>query len=173
MKIFATFDDSGLPTGFYIEGVTEPPEGAVEITEAQHSEFMAHQAARRWQDGAVVSYEPPAPPVDLPAYAADARWRREVGGTTVLGIPILTDDRAKLLITGSRVAAMANPAWETIWYAADGSTHPVDSPTMIAISDAVAAHVAACFAAYGTVAAGIEAGTITTTQQIDDAFAAL
>lgn len=111
------------------------------------------------------------PPVDLAAYAAAARWAKETGGIAVAGVPVATDDRSKLMIIGARVAASANPSWSTIWQGADGNTYPIDVTAMIAISDAVAAHVAACFAAFSTVLAGIKAGTVTTTAQIDAAFA--
>ncbi len=110
------------------------------------------------------------PPVDLAAYAADVRWRKEVGGVLVSGIPIATDDRAKLMITGARVAAMADPGWTTSWHGTDGNTYPVDAAAMVAISDAVQAHVNATFATFAAVKAAIEAGEITTAAEVDAAF---
>lgn len=117
----------------------------------------------------------PAPitPADLVAYAADARWRREVGGIVVDGLRIATDDRSKLLIAGARIQAEADPAWSTVWTAADGSRHPVSSAQVIAISAAVLDHVDACFRRQGDVLAAITAGTITTKAEIDAAFAAV
>lgn len=111
-----------------------------------------------------------APAVDLVAYANNASWRKEVDGIIVDGIPIATDDRSQLKILGSRVAANANPAWSTVWDAADGISYPIAAATMIAISDAVEAHVNRCFAIRASVKAQIAAGTITTTAQIDTAF---
>lgn len=122
-----------------------------------------------WDGEAAV---PPAPlPVDLVAYAAEVRWRKEVGGITVAGVPVATDDRAKLMITGARVAAMADPGWSTVWHGADGLTYPVDAAAMVVISDAVQAHVNTGFATFATVKAAIAADTITTTAEIDVAFA--
>lgn len=124
----------------------------------------------------IVAQSPPAPAalaapaINLVAYANDASWKKEVGGLTVAGIPIATDDRSQLKILGSRVAADANPAWSTVWDAADGNSYPITAATMIAISDAVAAHVNHCFAIRAQVKAQIAAGTITTTAQIDTAF---
>lgn len=116
--------------------------------------------------------EPFAPPVvDLVAYAKDASWQKEVGGITFAGIRIATDDRSKLMITGARVAAMSDPNWTTRWDAADDTTHEINAPTMIAISEAVSAHVNECFAIRATVKASIADGSITTTAQIDAAFA--
>lgn len=123
-------------------------------------------------DGAPDNRPFKAPDINLAAFAGQCRWERETSGVTVVGIPIATDDRSKLLIMGCRVAAMADAAWTTTWFASDGSTHILDAPTMIAVSDAVAAHVADCFAVYSLVVAGISGGTITTPAQVEDAFAA-
>ncbi|MTW19462.1 DUF4376 domain-containing protein [Rhodoplanes serenus] len=113
------------------------------------------------------------PTVDLAAYAADARWRRETGGIVVGGIPIATDDRSKLLIAGARIHAEVDPAWSTVWTTADGVRHPVTAAQVIAISAAVLAHVDAAFRLYDEVVAAIDAGTITTPAEIDAAFAAV
>lgn len=110
--------------------------------------------------------------IDLAAYAADARWRLETGGITVAGVPVLTDDRSKLMIAGARLAAMADPAWTTPWHGADGGIYPLDAAAIVAISDAVSAHVQATFSTFATVKAAIASGAITTTAEIDAAFAA-
>ena len=105
----------------------------------------------------------------LLAFAADKRWRVETGGITVGGVPLSTDDRSKLMITGARIKADNDPDFTTPWVAADGSVSTVNAATIIAISDAVLAHVAACFAAYDGIKADIEAGSITTAAEIDAA----
>lgn len=107
---------------------------------------------------------------NLIAYAADRRWRREVGGIVVEGVPVATDDRSKVMIVGARVAAAADPAWSTTWHGADGQVYPIDAATMIAISVEVEAHVNSGFATFAQVKADIEAGTITSTAQVDVAF---
>jgi hypothetical protein len=121
------------------------------------------------------AYTPPAtapvPPVDLAAYAMSARWKKETGGISVGGVPLATDDRAKLMIVGARVAADADANWSTVWQGADGNAYPVNAVQMIAISNAVQAHVANCFAIFATVKGSIDNGSITTTTQIDAAFA--
>lgn len=107
----------------------------------------------------------------LSTYAADARWRREVGGIAVAGVPVATDDRSKQMIIGARVAADADADWTTQWVGADGNIYPIDAAAIVAISDAVQAHVNACFATFANVKAEIDAGTITTRTEIDAAFA--
>lgn len=115
--------------------------------------------------------EPVPTPEELVAYAAQKRWEKEVGGTEVSGLVVHTDDRSKALIMGARIAAEADPDFTTDWKTADGSFVTIDAATIISVSNAVLAHVAACFAIEAQVLAGVEAETITTTAEIDAAFA--
>lgn len=122
-------------------------------------------------DAAMAAYDPADEHrCQLIAYAASKRWDAENGGTLVGGIPVATDDRSKIMIMGARVAAAANSDWETVWHGADGQTYPLNAAQMIAISDAVEAHVNATFATFASVKADIEAGKITKTAKIDSAF---
>lgn len=107
---------------------------------------------------------------NLTAYAADKRWRKEVGGIVVGGVPVATDDRSKLLIAGARIKADANPEFTTKWKT-DGGFVLIDAATIIAVSDAVLAHVDACFAMEDEVIAEIDAGAVTTREQVDAVFA--
>lgn len=119
----------------------------------------------------VLPYAPPA--VDLIAYTAQKRWEKEVGGIEVGGMPVFTDDRSKTLIMGARQAADADPAFTTQWKTAAGAFITLDAATIMAISNAVLTHVAACFAREATVIAAIEDETITNTAEIDGAFDAV
>ncbi|BBF92351.1 DUF4376 domain-containing protein [Blastochloris tepida] len=132
-------------------------------------EFAAGQAVcgMLW-DGTALSLPPAS--VDLVAYAEDAKWRKETGGIAVAGIQVATDDRSKLMIAGARIKAAADPAWTTQWHIGGGVLVPLTAPEVIAISDAVLAHVDKCFAIFGSVVAAIAAGTVTTTAEIDSAF---
>lgn len=108
---------------------------------------------------------------DMLAYAANVRYLKEIGGITVNDIALATDDRSKQMIMGARVAADANPDFSTPWVGGDGVIYPLTSEQVIAISNAVLAHVASCFATFAEVKAAIDAGTIATTAEIDAAFA--
>lgn len=108
----------------------------------------------------------------LSTYAAYKRYAKEIGGITISNIPVATDDRSKQMILGARLAAETDSNWSTSWVAADGSIAPVNAATIIAISDAVQAHVNNCFTTYAVVKADIDSGEITTTAEIDAAFAA-
>ena len=114
-----------------------------------------------------------APAPDLLAYAKARRYQTETGGVTINGVPFATDDRSKLLLTGARSAAQADATFKTPWVAADGSTHQLAAADVIAVSNAVLAHVNACFTAFATLAAGLAATppTVTTMAQVDAAFA--
>lgn len=107
---------------------------------------------------------------DLPAYAADARWRRENGGFTLNGLQVATDDRSKMMIMGARIKADLDAGFSTEWKMPDGSFVTITAETIIAVSNAVLDHVNTCFALESSVLADIAAGTITTTAEIEDVF---
>ena len=106
-------------------------------------------------------------PAALAAYAADKRWRVETGGIRVAGTPIATDDRSKTMIMGARIKADADPQYAVGWKTNAGFV-TLTSVQIVGISDAVLAHVDACFAAEATVRAGIESGDIQTIAEIDN-----
>lgn len=122
-------------------------------------------------DGATDTRPYLAPELDLVAYARNCRWRAEIGGMVWNGMPIATDDSSKVKIAGARIKAQSDPNFETTWYGADGEGVVVDAALIIALSDAVLAHVDDSFTTFGLVKAGITEGSITTTAEIDAAFA--
>ncbi|MBS9720163.1 hypothetical protein JYU29_05615 [Tianweitania sp. BSSL-BM11] len=86
MPVYAKFDAIGLPLGFWPDeiypdaedGAPHPavPADAVRITRQQWQAFVSNSGARRWDDGHVVPYEPPAAPEPpLILFPADL-WRR-------------------------------------------------------------------------------------------------
>lgn len=103
----------------------------------------------------------------LMEYAQERRTQRELAGININGLPVATDDRSKIMISGARQAAVANPDFVTPWVLADGSHTMLDAPTIIAVSDAVLNHVAWVFELYSQVVLEINRGTITTTDQIE------
>lgn len=108
---------------------------------------------------------------DLIGYAADCRWRKEIGGIVVSGVSVATDDRSKQMILGARLAAEADNGFTTPWVGSDGSINTLGAAQVIAISNAVLAHVAGCFATFADLQSDITDGTITTRQQVETAFA--
>src|SRR5262245_26508074 len=118
---------------------------------------------------------------NLAYYAADARWRKEQAGMTVTvttgTFPIKTDDRSQAKINGVRLIADikgALPAGTTTpWAAADGNIYTLGIDDVLSMSDQLQQYVNACFATYASVVSDIDAGTITTRQQVDEAFATM
>lgn len=167
MPKFAMVDEFGRVCEFFDAdpGSWPLPQRIVDVSKVK-------DIAENWTMDRDGKFQPPPgpPPIDLSAYAAHARWSKEVGGITISGIPIATDDRSKIMIMGARVAAAAKPDWETVWHGADGGSYPLNAAAMIAISDAVEAHVNGTFATFAIVKADIEAGQITSVEQIDTAF---
>lgn len=106
-------------------------------------------------------------PQFLKSYAAQKRWQIEVSGTTLNGVRVPTDDRAKTLITG---AAAWLAAADTTTLVIGNAVSTVTGTQIKAMRDAVCDHVDQSFMALGQVYAAIDAGTITTTAEID-AFA--
>lgn len=115
---------------------------------------------------------PVAPTISaLQAHVANARWKAETGGITVGGITVFTDDRSKMMLMGARVHATTDPGFTTPWKTSDGSFVILDAATITALSNAVLAHVNACFAREAEVQAAILEEEVTTTAEIDEAFA--
>lgn len=107
----------------------------------------------------------------LESYCIYQRWVKEQGGIALTsGMPIATDDRAQAKITGVFVAAKELPTMTTPWSAADNTVHVLDADQIIAMNNELLTHINNCFSISADVLAQIEAGTITTREQIDAAF---
>lgn len=121
--------------------------------------------------------DPSIASIDMPAarktwllnYARLRRWQVETGGIVVDGMPIATDDRSKLMIAGARTSADADPDFQTEWDAGSSDV-TLNAEQIVAISDAVRDHVAAAFATFKTVRAGINSDEITDKAAVDAAF---
>jgi len=60
-KIFTKIDNDGFPIAFYDENINEIPENAFEVSETDWQEFLENQGERKFKDGVLVQYNPPAP----------------------------------------------------------------------------------------------------------------
>lgn len=92
---------------------------------------------------------PPEPTLDelkaqKKAEIAAARYAAETAGTTVNGITIDTGRDSQALITGAAVAAMLDENYSLNWKTESGFIH-LTAPEIIAVAQAVRAHVQACF----------------------------
>lgn len=137
------------------------------IENRDYQEYVAWREA-----GNVAHLAAPTPPSrdDLIAYAADKRWRIEIGGCIVDGRPIATDRESQSKLLAEMVAIGAGlRADPSPWKCADGTFASLTSAGMLAVIAGARAHVAGAFAVEAAVVAGIASGTITTTAQIDSA----
>jgi hypothetical protein len=91
---------------------------------------------------------------------AARRYQAEVGGITVGGLPVDTDDRSKLLINGAAVEAMLDPAYVLRWKAG-GEFVDLTAEEVIGVARGVRAHVQACFDREAVLLAELAAGTFT------------
>ncbi|WP_321337898.1 DUF4376 domain-containing protein [Breoghania sp.] len=124
-----------------------------------------------WDAGKSMVAEPSATTDELIAGLASIRFEAETGGVTVSGMEIMTDRESQAKILAVRVKAAADPDFSTTWKALNG-WFALNAATIVALSDAVLAHVAACFQAEEAVAAAIDAGEVTTRAGVDAAFVA-
>jgi hypothetical protein len=111
------------------------------------------------------------PAVDLVAYAASKRFAIETAGITVGGTAIDTDRASQAQIVGAVAYVQQNPAAVFQWKAGPSTFVSLDAAAIVAVGNAVGAHVQACFAKEAEVDASIAGGAITTTDAIDAAFA--
>lgn len=109
----------------------------------------------------------------LTTYAADRRWRKEVGGVEIDGIEYPTDRETQSKLTAAfLLASMDDPPEAFKWKLPNGSfTPPLNATTIQGIARAIGLFVNNCYLIEESVLSEIEAGTIATREQVDQAFA--
>ncbi|WP_454917266.1 DUF4376 domain-containing protein [Xanthobacter sediminis] len=88
---------------------------------------------------------------------AGRRWRAETGGIVVGGTAIPTDEQAQLKITGAALAAQRDPTMSLLWKCTGGVWVTLTAAQVLALADAVRAHVQACFDREATLAGALTA----------------
>jgi hypothetical protein len=91
------------------------------------------------------------------AELAALRYEREVAGITFAGKVIPTDRQTCSILTGAYVQAAGNPAFAIKFKSPDGTFTPIGAAQIIAVGNAVTAHVQACFARESDLADAINA----------------
>lgn len=87
---------------------------------------------------------------------AAARYAAETAGTTVNGVQIDTGRDSQALITGAALAAILDGDYSLNWKTVDGFIH-LTAPEIIAVAQAVRAHVQSCFDREGELVALVDA----------------
>ena len=75
---------------------------------------------------------------------AAARWAEETAWIDVNGFTVRTDRESQALITGAALKAMQDSDYTCKWKGVDGFVE-LAAPQILAIADAVRAHVQSCF----------------------------
>lgn len=92
----------------------------------------------------------------LAALAAH-RYEIETAGISFGGTTIPTDRQTCAILTGAYVQAAGNPAFAIKFKSPDGTFTPINATQILAVGDAVTAHVQACFARESDLADAINA----------------
>jgi hypothetical protein len=79
-------------------------------------------------------------------------------GIVIDGLPVQTDDISQQRITGAALAASLDPTLEVRWKVGNGAFVTLDAASVIAIAQAVRAHVQACFDREADLRDAIDAG---------------
>lgn len=88
---------------------------------------------------------------------ADKRYEVETGGITVNGTLVKTDRETQAILTAARTRALEDANFSVDWKISNGVFATLDAATIIAIANAVADHVQACFSNEKALDALIEA----------------
>lgn len=102
----------------------------------------------------------PEPALDWLPLIAARRYEAEVSGITLGGIPVATDDRSKLLINGAALRAIRETGYTLRWKTGEGFID-LSAEQVLAMADAVADHVQACFDREAELQAAVADGSIT------------
>lgn len=120
-------------------------------------------------DAVIAAHDPVKPA--LIAYAAAKRWAKETGGITLPNeVEVATDTVAQTKIAAAKTAFDNGTITGSIEFKAVNGWFTVDAATMTQVYAAVVAHVQGCYVQEKAAVDGINAGTITTTAQVDAEF---
>jgi len=163
-----------LPTGRKVQ-----PDQAFVLNDIQYPPNWLRHASEADRTALNITWENDPPPADpgpptreqLLAYAAQKRRAKEIGGITVNSVPVYTDPESQAKLHAARTAAKEDAGYTVKWKGAGGVFFTLNATQIIAIADAVRAHVQACFDAEEAVANAINATppTITNYQHIEEA----
>jgi hypothetical protein len=109
----------------------------------------------------------------LDNYNATARFNKVNGGMVAAGVPVKTDDYSRNLIQGGMTLAQADSNFTAQWFGSDGNFYTIDAPQMIEMGTTVGTHTNTCYTVFQSNSAGITDNTITTLDQIDNAYVGL
>lgn len=113
----------------------------------------------------------------LKGYAANVRKNKQATAISfdVSGAIVVTDcgPTSQTYVTGAASQAQASPTYTAEWKQVDGTFVSLNSVQIIKLNELVTTKIADYYRVESNCVAGIDGGTITTTDQIDQLFAAV
>lgn len=146
-------DNAGAVIGFYppdYQGILPSENTLVAVTKIEKDNvYRLMPAYYDTNDQTFKHIAPPAPTFDelkaqKKAEIAAARYDAETAGVTVSGALIDTGRDSQALITGAALAAMLDKNYSLNWKTTSGFIH-LSASEIIAVAQAVRAHVQTCF----------------------------
>jgi hypothetical protein len=114
---------------------------------------------------------------NLTYYTANARFLHASGGVTITSLAagkvFMTDVVSRNTVSSAYGFSQADVSQTFSWKLADGSFVTLDNAGVTTLHADVATFVQSCFTCESDTINGISGGSITTRQQVDDAFAAI
>ena len=160
-----SIDENRMASGFYppdYHGELPADTDFIEVSDEEKERvYGILPAFYDKTDGTFKHWTPPAPTLDTlktrkKAEIAAARYEVETAGITVNDATIDTGRDSQALITGAAVAAMLDENYSLNWKTETGFIHLI-APEIIAVAQAVRAHVQSCFDREGELCEQIDA----------------
>lgn len=151
MKIFATFNEQGLPTGFYNTEIHNIiPELAIEISKEDWETFVTYPNKYRLNNNKIEEIPIPEPTIsELKNFKlkeiSNLRYKIETGGILVNGISIKTDRESQFQITSIYLAMKNGLITSTIDFKNSTGWANLNFEDLETIANQVCAHVQKCF----------------------------
>ena len=140
----------------------------------RHYQAYGVEPPMKFEESGAAAPSVPAEPTkdELAAYARDLSWRIRVAGFVINGVRVKCDDGAIALINGMAMLAQQDEARTFNFDAGDGMVS-LSAAEAIALATAVGEFVQSTFDRRAAVLAAIADGSVSSTAEIDDAFADL
>jgi hypothetical protein len=147
------------------------------VADESEVEYYVKDVLPAWLFNADDTFIQPTPTThtqgQLVAYAAEARGTRMASDLVVNGLPWSTDPLTYGSLNSAFIYVQQKTATVFSWKLLDGSFITLDKTDIIALHDAANDFGQNCFACEDATLDKIEAGTITTLEEIDAEFAAV
>jgi Domain of unknown function (DUF4376) len=106
----------------------------------------------------------------LKQHAAQRRWERETGGVELSGYLIATTRESQAQMSAANAYLQQSGQTFIHWKTLNLGFVDIDTATFVTMANGVSEFIQSCFNMESAIIAGIEAGTITSIEQIEESF---